>query len=444
LIISEEEDDEREFVVASLIAALEAEDESVLEIRRHGETDPEYKAIQEAIRDGWPTKQEVAERKPELSGYFRHRDRLMTGEDGIVLFGKRALIPAALRRVTLRRLHASHQGVAKTCARARETVWWPGIEAAIEDTVKRCATCRERLPSQAAEPLEEEARATRPFQRWHADLGKIGSQNYLVLVDEYTGWPSVHIMGKDTTASAVVTALANTFSSFGFPEAFKSDNGLQFVAEETRKALAEWNVRAETSAPHLSRTNGRAEAAVKAIKKLLVGITKEGNVQPDPKLLAEGLVALRNTGIEGGPSPAVLAFGRPLREPLLRPCMEKVPEEEIERRQQKAADTRTEGRERYDKCTRPLKPLTVGQPVWVQDPETGFWDIEGVVQEARPHHEYLVGKGRGRDTVVRARVHLRERLPDPVETKEGPKEMIPTAKPRRSGRAPKPKRPFDM
>jgi hypothetical protein len=67
-----------------------------------------------------------------------------------------------------------------------------------------------------------------------------------------------------------------------------------------------------------------------------------------------------------------------------------------------------------------------------------------VVQEARPHHKYLVGKGRGRDTVVQARVHLRERLPDPVETKEGPKEMIPTAKPRRSGRAPKPKRPFNM
>ncbi len=41
-------------------------------------------------------------------------------------------------------------------------------------------------------------------------------ENYFVLLDKYTRWSFVHTMGKDTTVLAVVTAIAQTFTSLAF------------------------------------------------------------------------------------------------------------------------------------------------------------------------------------------------------------------------------------
>jgi hypothetical protein len=116
-------------------------------------------------------------------------------------------------------------------------------------------------------------------------------------------------MGKDTTAQAVVTALAQTFSTFGMPEALKSNGGRQFTAVAVEEALREWHIRQEESALHLPHTNGRAKVAVKMLKKRIAGTTEDGRTQPDPRRMAEGLLALGNTGVEKGLSLAVLAFG---------------------------------------------------------------------------------------------------------------------------------------
>jgi hypothetical protein len=52
LLISVEEDEDREFVVASLITALEADDGALLEIQQSGRSDGEYQALERAIHEG--------------------------------------------------------------------------------------------------------------------------------------------------------------------------------------------------------------------------------------------------------------------------------------------------------------------------------------------------------------------------------------------------------
>ena len=64
-----------------------------------------------------------------------------------------------------------------------------------------------------------------------------------------------------------------------------TDNGPQFISTEYERFAKDWNFKHITSSPYHSQGNGRAEAAVKAVKNIL------RNCQ-DPQL---ALLHLRNT-----------------------------------------------------------------------------------------------------------------------------------------------------
>ena len=66
----------------------------------------------------------------------------MTVEDGLIFKGNKLVIPNTLRRMMLKKVHSSHQGIEKTKRLARDVIFWPGgMQAQIADTVSRCAIC---------------------------------------------------------------------------------------------------------------------------------------------------------------------------------------------------------------------------------------------------------------------------------------------------------------
>ena len=427
IILPVAEDSEREFVVAAL-----EEDMNMQEIRTKAENDVEYKEVSRLIQKGWPhSKQELlATCSPDAAPYFRFRDEL-TIECGVILYGRRALVPNEMRRAALQTLHAAHQGLTKTTDRAKETVWWPGINQDIEKTVKACQTCRARLPAQAHEPLQRERpRAEHNFQRWHADLFQADDgDKYLVLVDEKSDWPCLYKMGSDTTAVAIVRALRQLFAQYGVPESIKFDGGPQFTATLVQEFLQGWHVRQELSIPHLHRTNGKAETTVKVLKKLVAGTAK------DEGAFVAGMIALRNTGIEGGVSPAVTVYGRAMRETLLRPSQ--VGPEDVVERQKHAETQRETRRQKYDEHAHLLPPLTIGKEVLIEDHVTKRWTIRAkVVQQTGPS-EYWVEPARG-GKLRRSRVQLREAANEQQEAQTAPQEPSPqqTKRPERIRRAP--------
>ena len=61
--------------------------------------------------------------------------------DGVILRGDRLVVPRNLRNRTVALAHASHQGIVKTKALVRETMWFPGIDRMVEEEVKSCIAC---------------------------------------------------------------------------------------------------------------------------------------------------------------------------------------------------------------------------------------------------------------------------------------------------------------
>jgi hypothetical protein len=50
------------------------------------------------------------------------------------------VIPAVLQKDILRRLHEVHQGIVKCRERARNAVWWLGINKQLNEVVRNCRT----------------------------------------------------------------------------------------------------------------------------------------------------------------------------------------------------------------------------------------------------------------------------------------------------------------
>ena len=96
-------------------------------------------------------------------------------DNGIVLWGARMIIRKSLQKEVLQQLHVSHQGQERMLGRARQIAYWPNSSDDIRNTVRTCAACAERLPSQPPEPLQRNEQLSRPFESVAGDLFHAGA-----------------------------------------------------------------------------------------------------------------------------------------------------------------------------------------------------------------------------------------------------------------------------
>ena len=62
---------------------------------------------------------------------------------------------------------------------------------------------------------------------------------------------------------------------------FRSDGGPQFASRQFNQFLKRWGVSGAPSTPHYHQSNGHAEAAVKAMKKLIATTTVKGDLDDE-------------------------------------------------------------------------------------------------------------------------------------------------------------------
>jgi hypothetical protein len=96
---------------------------------------------------------------------------------------------------------------------------------------------------------------------------------------------------NNTTANRLVNSCQPLFETIGAPKGFWFDIQT-FKAAFFQDFLTKFNVSWQSSSPHYPKSNGRAEAEIKQIKKLVCGSKTDGRVDPDK--LAQALMLFRN------------------------------------------------------------------------------------------------------------------------------------------------------
>jgi len=118
--------------------------------------------------------------------------------------------------------------------------------------------------------------------------------------------------GKD-----VIDALRRQFARHGIPETVVSDNS-PFNSHDFKTFASRWEFNHVHSSPNYSQSNGRAENAVKTVKRLM---QKAAEAETDPLL---AILEWRNTPAESSNlSPAHIMFGRQTRT-LMPSCLNKL------------------------------------------------------------------------------------------------------------------------
>jgi hypothetical protein len=132
------------------------------------------------------------------------------------------------------------------------------------------------------------------------------SLDYLVVVDYLSGFIEVDPLPSKRCRD-VIDALRRQWARHGIPEVVVSDNN-PFNSAEFKAFSSRWEFCHVTSSPNYSQSNGRAENAVKTVKRLMDKAYEAGS---DPLL---ALLEWRNTPAEASNlSPAQIMYGRQTR-----------------------------------------------------------------------------------------------------------------------------------
>jgi transposase InsO family protein len=326
------------------------------------------------------------------------------------LWGYRIIIPAVFREQILQELHVGHLGIVKMKAIARSYVWWPGIDADIERLCAGCGACAAEAPAPPRAPVQPWQYPAEVWTRLHIDfLGPWQGKTFLILIDASSKWVEAFSMAN-TTGTAVVKILRETFARFGLPKQIVSDNGPPFTGREVDAYMRYYGITHTFTPAYHPASNGAAEAAVKLCKRALKKAFREhADVE---EALQEYLMAYRNTPHSTtGQSPAMLLQRRGLRCRLdmLRPGRD------LEQRVQAAQGRQVRAAGGTDRI------FSVGDLVWFRDYGSGEKWLRGKVDSLIGSRIVVVV--RENDLSIKFRRHVdqvRSRAPVSVLSWPGP------------------------
>lgn len=363
------------------------------EICRGSRRDPVLAQVMEMVSTGrFP---EVKNGTSTLAPFINRKDEL-TLQQGCLMWGIRVIIPPKLRPQLLSELHTGHPGVVRMKAVARSYMWWPGIDAQIEQVSKGCQPCKLTQKAPGPAPLHPWTWPASPWQRIHVDFaGPFQGQMFMVIVDAHSKWPEVHLMSS-TTTTKTIQVLRGLFSRYGLPETLVSDNGPQFTSHEFDTFMKSNGVQHIRSAPFHPSTNGLAERFVQTFKQSLKRSTGTASIQ---HRLDAFLLMYRNTPHSTTKEcPSMLFMHRKLRSrlDLLKPSVTA----EVEKAQEKQCA--------YRGMHAKARSFKAGDPVLVRDYGGGEkkWTSGVVAAETGPV-SYTVDVG----TAQHWRRHTDQMLP---------------------------------
>ena len=320
--------------------------------------DPLLSQVRRHTLLGWPESPLGDDFKP-----YQSRSSELSVLDGCVLWGSRVIIPPQGRQAVLNELHDTHPGTSRMKALARSYIWWPQMDAEIENCVKSCSVCQELRASPPSAPLHPWQWPSEPWSRLHLDFaGPYMGHMFLVIQDAHSKWLDAHMM-HTITSSKTIEVLRTVFATHGLPRKVVTDNGPSFVSQEFETFMQGNGVQHITSAPYHPSTNGLAERGVQTLKRGLK-LTAGANVQ---EKLSKFLFNYRITPhTTTGIAPSELLMKRRLRSrlDLMHPEVSKKVESKQDK-QKTAHDTKQPVRKFAVEDSVLVKNMPSCNPKWV-------------------------------------------------------------------------------
>ena len=381
--------------------ALPITESKLAEFKEQTKADPALQNLIKVAQTGWPDNKSNI--PMETRPFWNYRDEI-THNDGILFKGSKVIVPNSMQLSMLKLIHASHLGAEKCKRRARDTLFWPGMNAQIEDLVNSCTTCLTNKHSNTKEPLIPHSIPSRPWEKVGSDLFEFRGQHYLILVDYYSNFIEVDRL-RQTTSEQVIETCKSQFSRHGIPNELISDNGPQFSSHKFHQFSIQYQFKHKTSSPYHPQSNGKAERAVQTIKSLLQRSVLE---KRDFHL---ALLEFRNSpsnDILGSPSQRLM--GRrtrtllPTSENLLLP--KTIPPSQVQSELKKHQNTQAHY---YNKQATPLSSLQKGDKIMFQNGRT--WLPATIAKATVYPRSYIIVTPEGQ-LYRRNRKHLR---PIPIQ-----------------------------
>ena len=420
---AEHSGDQGDIEKVNSLLCLPVTDKRMKEIHEATRDDETMQSLIQIIHDGWPESKDKLQ--DDVKPYFSVRDCL-SYQDGIILKGERLVIPPSLRLKVKKQMHSAHLGKDSMLRRAREIVYWPGMSSEITAIAESCETCLKMTPKQCRENLMPREKGERPWQIVGCDLFEVEGRDYMITVDYFSNfWEVDHLSSKHVTT--IVLALKKHFARYGSPEEFVSDCS-PFDSAEFKTFCDDWDINHNPSSPGLSQSNGKSESAVKAAKKLIKKCAAE---KTDPY---KAMLELRNTPMQGiNLSPVQIMMQRRTRSVV--PCSAKQLKPKINY-PAPALEKKTETQAKYyDKKSKPLSPLFVGQPVYYDKFDSTkrkpIWEKGTISAKNYAPRRYTVENENGRE-FRRNRVHIKPNTApaqDPSSVNDNTELLLPPASP---------------
>lgn len=349
-------------------ASLPASDTILQQIVKETAKDSMLHKVSHCVNNGWS--------KGVCPQFFPVRAELCMSK-GLLLRKNRIVIPQTMRKDMLQRLHEGHLGVEKCKRRAREAIYWPGINKDIEEMIEKCDICLRHHYKQVKEPMLVADLPTAPWQKVGTDLFHLYGKDYLLVIDYYSNYPEIAQLSS-TTAQSVIVHMKGFFARHGIPQCVVSDNGPQYDCGEFKEFAKYYGFKHVTSSPLYPQANGQAEKGVQIVKRLL---KKAKDGKTDPHL---ALLSYRAAPLECGASPAELLMCRKLRTtlPQLQPGRDNnnwINNKKRLKIRQKMA---------YDRATKSLEPLCEKDTVRIEGPNC--WDRKATVLSEVGPRSYVV------------------------------------------------------
>ena len=339
---------------------------STREIEQESYLDMELRAVREAILSG-----NFDDLKLQAFKLIRNE---LTILGYLVLRGSRIVIPTALRKRVLSLGHEGHQGIVKTKARMRSKVWWPGMDKEIEKNCQSCKSCILVSQTNAPDPIKPTQMPKSSWEFVAADiLGPIEGDYILVVVDYYSRWFEVRVL-QNISSMDIIKAFNSIWATHGLPMLVKTDNGRQFISEQTTTYFQEMGIQQVNSTPLNPSENGEVERQNRTILKT-IKIAKAQNLDWHEELDKFLLIFRTTPHSSTGFTPSNLMFNREMRTKL--PEMRTVEKENVFKEEIRDRDNiyKEKMKEYVDRSRKAVEnDLKVGDEVLVKNDKKGKLD----------------------------------------------------------------------